>query len=73
MNVISHGKEKFWAHQNHTLTPERLSDLVHLLRRHIVDGDDEDALELCDAMLENCFQGCLFGTVPSRRALSLSK
>lgn len=34
------------AHQDNTLTAEGLTDLVHLLRRDIVDGDDEDGLEL---------------------------
>ena len=30
------------AHQDDSLTAEGLSDLVHLLRADIVDGDDED-------------------------------
>jgi len=32
------------AHQDNGITTESLSDLVHLLRRDIVDGDDEDGL-----------------------------
>lgn len=36
------------AHEDDTLAAERLTDLVHLLRRDIVDGDDEDALVLLE-------------------------
>lgn len=32
------------AHQNDRVATEALSDLVHLLRRDIVDGDNEDGL-----------------------------
>lgn len=40
------------AHQDNGITTESLSDLVHLLRRDIVDGDDEDALVLLEEVLE---------------------
>lgn len=40
------------AHENDTLTAEGLADLVHLLGRDIVDGDDEDALVLLEEVLE---------------------
>ena len=40
------------AHQDDTLAAHRVSNLVHLLRRDIVDGDDEDRSEL----LEECLQ-----------------
>lgn len=40
------------AHENDALATEGLSDLVHLLRRDIVDGDDEDALVLLEEDLE---------------------
>jgi hypothetical protein len=40
------------AHQDNTLTAEGLTDLVHLLGRDIVDGDDEDALVLLEEHLE---------------------
>lgn len=40
------------AHENDTLATERLADLVHLLGRDIVDGDDEDALVLLEENLE---------------------
>jgi hypothetical protein len=40
------------AHQHDTLAAERVADLVHLLRRDIVDGDDEDALVLLEERLE---------------------
>jgi ABC-type Mn2+/Zn2+ transport system ATPase subunit len=40
------------AHEHDALAAERLADLVHLLRRHIVDGDDEDALVLLEEHLE---------------------
>lgn len=39
------------AHQNDTIATERLADLVHLLGRDIVDGDDEDALVLLEEVL----------------------
>jgi hypothetical protein len=41
-----------FAHEHNTLAAERLTDLVHLLRRDIVDGDDEDALILFEERLE---------------------
>lgn len=40
------------AHQHNSLLAERLSDLVHLLRADIVDGDDEDGLVLLKQRLE---------------------
>lgn len=40
------------AHENDALTAEGLSDLVHLLRGDIVDGDNEDALVLLEERLE---------------------
>jgi hypothetical protein len=40
------------AHENDTLTAQRLADLVHLLGRDIVDGDDENALVLLEEHLE---------------------
>lgn len=40
------------AHQNDTLAAHRLSDLVHLLRRDIVDTDDENGLVLLKECLE---------------------
>jgi len=40
------------SHQNNTLTTEGLTNLVHLLRRDIVDGDDEDGLVLLEEVLE---------------------
>ena len=40
------------AHQDDTLTAEGLTDLVHLLRRDIVNGDDEDALVLLEERLK---------------------
>jgi len=40
------------SHENDTLAAERLADLVHLLGRDIVDGDDEDALVLLEELLE---------------------
>jgi hypothetical protein len=40
------------AHEDNTVGAERLADLVHLLRRDIVDGNDEDALELLEESLE---------------------
>ncbi len=40
------------AHQDHTLSAERLPDLVHLLRRDIVDRDDEDGFVLLQQALE---------------------
>lgn len=40
------------SHEDDTLAAERLTDLVHLLRRDIVNGDDEDALVLLEESLE---------------------
>lgn len=40
------------AHQDDTLATQRDTDLVHLLRRDIVDGDDEDGLVLLEQALE---------------------
>jgi hypothetical protein len=40
------------AHEDNTLTAEGLTDLVHLLRRDIVDGDDEDGLVVLKKRLE---------------------
>lgn len=40
------------SHEDDTLAAQRLADLVHLLRRDIVDGDDEDALVLLEERLE---------------------
>ena len=40
------------SHENDTLAAERLADLVHLLGRDIVDGDNEDALVLLEESLE---------------------
>lgn len=40
------------AHQDDTLAAHRLTDLVHLLRRDIVDGDNEDGLVLLEESLE---------------------
>lgn len=40
------------AHEHNGLATERLADLVHLLRRDIVDSDDEDALVLLEEHLE---------------------
>lgn len=40
------------AHQDDSLTAERLANLVHLLRRDIVDADDEDGLVLLEQALE---------------------
>lgn len=40
------------AHQDDTLTAHGDTDLVHLLGRDIVDGDDEDGLVLLEQALE---------------------
>ena len=40
------------AHQDDALAAQRLADLVHLLRRDIVDGDDEDAAVLLKEPLQ---------------------
>jgi hypothetical protein len=40
------------AHQDDSLTTEGVSDLVHLLRGDIVDGDDEDGAVLFEQALE---------------------
>lgn len=40
------------AHEHDAFAAQRLADLVHLLRRDIVDGDDEDALVLLEERLE---------------------
>jgi hypothetical protein len=40
------------AHQDNTLTAEGLTNLVHLLRRDIVDRDDEDGPVLLQQALQ---------------------
>jgi hypothetical protein len=40
------------SHEDDTVSAEGVTDLVHLLRRDIVDGDDEDALVLLEERLE---------------------
>jgi hypothetical protein len=40
------------AHQDDALAAEGLANLVHLLRRDIVDGDDEDGLVLLQQALQ---------------------
>jgi hypothetical protein len=40
------------SHENDTLTTKGLTDLVHLLRRDIVDGDDEDGLVVLEKSLK---------------------
>lgn len=40
------------SHQDDTLSTEGLSDLVHLLRADIVNGDNEDAGEFFEETLE---------------------
>lgn len=40
------------SHQDNTLSAERLSDLVHLLRADIVNGDNEDAAILLEKALQ---------------------
>ena len=40
------------AHQDDTLTTQGVSDLVHLLRADIVDGDDENGLILFEQALQ---------------------
>lgn len=40
------------AHQDNAIAAERLTDLVHLLRRDIVDRDDEDGLVLLQQALQ---------------------
>lgn len=40
------------AHQDDGLASERGSDLVHLLRRDIVDADDEDRFVLVEQALQ---------------------
>jgi hypothetical protein len=40
------------SHQDNALSAESVTDLVHLLRAHIVDGDDEDALILLEKALQ---------------------
>lgn len=40
------------AHQDDTLSAERLTNLVHLLGGDIVDGDNEDGFVLLDEALE---------------------
>lgn len=40
------------SHQDNSLTTERATDLVHLLGRDIVDGDDENASVLLEQALE---------------------
>jgi len=40
------------AHQDNGFTTESLTDLVHLLRRDIVDGDDEDGLVSLEKRLQ---------------------
>ena len=41
-----------FAHQDDRLTSERGSDLVHLLRRDIVDRDDENGFVLVEQALQ---------------------
>jgi hypothetical protein len=40
------------AHEDNTLATETQTNLVHLLRADIVDGDDEDGLVLVEEALE---------------------
>lgn len=40
------------AHQDNGITTESVTDLVHLLRRDIVDGDDEDGLVSLEKRLQ---------------------
>lgn len=40
------------AHQDDTLTAHGLTNLVHLLRRDIVDADNEDAAVLLEERLQ---------------------
>lgn len=40
------------SHQDNGISAERLTNLVHLLRRDIVDADDEDGLVLLEQALE---------------------
>ena len=40
------------AHQDHTLPTQGVTDLVHLLRRDIVDFNDEDGLVLGEQALQ---------------------
>ena len=40
------------SHQDDTAAAHGLTDLVHLLRRHIVDGHNEDGLVLLEEALE---------------------
>jgi hypothetical protein len=48
-NVAYHG---VLAHQDNTLATERVTNLVHLLRADIVDGDNENAPVLVEEALE---------------------
>lgn len=47
------------AHENDSVASEGLSDFVHLLRRYIVDADDEDGLVFVEQALQlvkvDCF------------------
>jgi hypothetical protein len=53
------------AHQDDTLTAERDTDLVHLLRRDIVDGDDEDGAVLLEENLKLLeVSGLVFSAAP---------
>jgi hypothetical protein len=47
------------AHQDNGITTESLTDLVHLLRRDIVDGDDEDGLVSLEKRLQLVEVDCL--------------
>lgn len=40
------------SHQDNSLSTERATDLVHLLGRDIVDGDDEDGAVLLEQALQ---------------------
>ena len=53
------------SHKDHTLGAHGVTDLVHLLRRDIVDTDDEDAVVLLEERLqlvEVLRLGCRFAT-----------
>jgi len=52
MGTLAHAYHGVLAHQDNAITTESLANLVHLLRRDIVDADDEDGLVLFQQALQ---------------------
>jgi len=50
--VVTETHHGVLAHQDNAIATERLTDLVHLLRADIVDGDNEDGLVALQQALE---------------------